>query len=191
LVAKVNEKIKTAGGLEALKAGHVDLLCETITEMIKGGDRVQLQGFGSFHRRVAAAREARNPKTGEKIHVPAKVRLDFQATVAAFELSDEEKKEKGPVIRVVAEQLLLEVVTHDEDKRPYGHSYEEILNRIRAQFEGAKTTVACLRWYAVHMRERGEKVPNRPRATLGSVNFRGQRFYSQVQVCYRSHDGTA
>lgn len=76
-----------------------------------------------------------------------------------------EKKEKGPVIRVVAEQLLLEVVAHDEDKRPYGHSYEEILNRIRAQFEGAKTTVACLRWYAVHMRERGEKVPNRPRAT--------------------------
>ena len=66
--------------------------------------------------------------------------------------------------RVVAEQLLLEVVPHDEDKRPYGHSYEEILNRIRAQFEGAKTTVACLRWYAVHMRERGEKVPNRPRA---------------------------
>lgn len=76
-----------------------------------------------------------------------------------------EKKEKGPVIRVVAELLLLEVVTHDEDKRPYGRSYEEILNRIRAQFEGAKTTVACLRWYAVHMRERGEKVPNRPRAT--------------------------
>lgn len=76
-----------------------------------------------------------------------------------------EKKEKGPVIRIVAEQLLLEVVTHDEDKRPYGHSYEEILNRIHAQFKGAKTTVACLRWYAVRMRERGEKVPNRPRAT--------------------------
>jgi FKBP-type peptidyl-prolyl cis-trans isomerase len=77
----------------------------------------------------------------------------------------EKKEKKGPVIRVVAEELLLEVVTHDEDKRPYGHSYEEILNRIRAQFEGAKTTAACLRWYAVHMRERGEKVPNRPRAT--------------------------
>lgn len=80
-----------------------------------------------------------------------------------------EKKEKGPVIRVVAEALLLEVVTHDEDKRPYGHSYDEILNRIHAQFEGAKTTVACLRWYAVHMRERGEKVPNRPRATPTTV----------------------
>ena len=75
-----------------------------------------------------------------------------------------EKKEKGPVIRHVAEALLLEVVSHDEDKRPYGHSYETVLDRIREQFDGAKTTVACLRWYAVHMRERGEKVPNRPRA---------------------------
>lgn len=75
-----------------------------------------------------------------------------------------EKKEKGPVIRVVAEGLLLEVTHKDEDGRPYGHAYDTILERIREQFDGAKTTVACLRWYAVHMRERGEKVPNRPRA---------------------------
>lgn len=74
------------------------------------------------------------------------------------------KKEKGPVIRVEAERLLLEVVKTDEDKRPWGHSYEYILSTLLAQFPGAKTTVACLRWYAVHMRERGEKVPNRPRA---------------------------
>lgn len=75
-----------------------------------------------------------------------------------------EKKEKGPVIRHVAEALLLEVTHRDEDNRPYGHSYEYILDAIKAQFEGAKTSAACLRWYAVHMRERGEKVPNRPRA---------------------------
>lgn len=75
-----------------------------------------------------------------------------------------EKKVKGPVIRVVAEALLLEVTHKDEDGRPYGHAYDTILERIREQFDGAKTTVACLRWYAVHMRERGEKVPNRPRA---------------------------
>lgn len=80
-----------------------------------------------------------------------------------------EKKEKGPVIRVEAEKLLLEVVKVDDDKRPWGHSYEYILSTLLAQFEGAKTTVACLRWYAVHMRERGEKVPNRPRATPTTV----------------------
>lgn len=81
----------------------------------------------------------------------------------AAKKAEGEKKEKGPVIRSVAEGLLLEVVTHDEEKRPFGHPYEYILDRIREQFDGAKTTVACLRWYAVHMRERGEHVPFRPR----------------------------
>lgn len=83
---------------------------------------------------------------------------------AAKRAEKAEKKEKGPVIRVVAEALLLEVVTHDEDKRPYGHSYDTILSKIHEQFPEGKTSVACLRWYAVHMRERGERVPNRPRA---------------------------
>lgn len=105
------------------------------------------------------------PQAADKKEEPAKPRAKREPKATKATKATKEKKEKGPVIRVVAEQLLLEVVTHDEDKRPYGHSYEEILNRIRAQFEGAKTTVACLRWYAVHMRERGEKVPNRPRST--------------------------
>lgn len=75
-----------------------------------------------------------------------------------------EPKVKGPVIRHEAEKLLMHVEYRDEEGRPYGLSYEGILNRIKEQFEGAKTTVACLRWYAVHMRERGQRVPHRPRA---------------------------
>jgi hypothetical protein len=75
-----------------------------------------------------------------------------------------EKKEKGPSIRSVAEHLLLEVVALDEDKRKVGHSYQTILEKISTQFPGAKTSVACLRWYAVHMRERGVMPPTRPRA---------------------------
>jgi DNA-binding protein HU-beta len=90
LVVKVNEKIKSDPGLESLKPQHVDLLSEAIVEMVKGGDRVTLQGFGSFFRRPQAARVARNPKTGEPIQVSARVRLDFQATVPAFDLTDEE-----------------------------------------------------------------------------------------------------
>lgn len=41
-------------------------------------------------------------------------------------------------------------------------TYEEILMRVHAEFE-CTTSVACLRWYAVRMRERGERVPQRPR----------------------------
>lgn len=75
-----------------------------------------------------------------------------------------EAKPKGPSIRSVAEQLLLQVVGRDEDKRPIGRPYEDILIELRDKFAGCKTTVACLRWYAVHMRERDVKVPSRPRA---------------------------
>lgn len=77
----------------------------------------------------------------------------------------EKKKKKGPIIRAEAEKLLLKVVSYDEEKRPFGMPYEDILVELAKIFPGAKTTVACLRWYAVHMRERGEKVPARPRAT--------------------------
>jgi hypothetical protein len=75
-----------------------------------------------------------------------------------------EKKPKGPVIRAEAEKLLLKVVSREEN-RAYGMPYEAILGELAKTFPDAKTTVACLRWYAVHMRERGEKVPARPRAT--------------------------
>lgn len=99
--------------------------------------------------------------SGEK---PALAPVAEQKRPATRREKSTEKKEKGPVIRVIAEALLLEVVTHDEDKRPYGHPYDVILDKIHEQFPEGKTSVACLRWYAVHMRERGERVPNRPRA---------------------------
>lgn len=75
-----------------------------------------------------------------------------------------EPKPKRISIRSVAEALILEVVGLDENKRKVGHSYEAILAKIKAQYPEAKTSIACLRWYAVHMRERGELPPSRPRA---------------------------
>lgn len=44
---------------------------EAITEAVAGGDKVTLVGFGSFERRDRAAREGRNPKTSEKMDIPA------------------------------------------------------------------------------------------------------------------------
>jgi hypothetical protein len=58
----------------------------------------------------------------------------------------------------------MEVVSIDEGGRKVGLSYAEILDYLHANFQGSKTTVACLRWYAAHMRDRGTLPPNRPRA---------------------------
>jgi DNA-binding protein HU-beta len=44
---------------------------ETIIEAVSEGDKVTLVGFGSFEARERQAREGRNPKTGDKMEIPA------------------------------------------------------------------------------------------------------------------------
>jgi hypothetical protein len=80
-----------------------------------------------------------------------------------------EAKVRGPVIRPVAEALLMQVVGKDDSGRPLGRSYADILEELHGKFPEAVTSVACLRWYAVKMRGKGGKVPNRPRAKPEAV----------------------
>jgi DNA-binding protein HU-beta len=44
---------------------------ETIMDAVAEGEKVTLVGFGSFESRERKAREGRNPKTGEKMEIPA------------------------------------------------------------------------------------------------------------------------
>jgi DNA-binding protein HU-beta len=57
----------------------VEAMLDKITEVLKGGDKVQLTPFGQFRIRDRAARVARNPQTGEPVNVPAKRVLKFTA----------------------------------------------------------------------------------------------------------------
>jgi len=43
------------------------------------GNRLELRDFGIFEPKIRAAREAQNPKTLEKLHVPAKRTVKFKA----------------------------------------------------------------------------------------------------------------
>ena len=44
---------------------------DAIVEAVSTGDKVTLVGFGSFERRDRKEREGRNPKTNEKMVIPA------------------------------------------------------------------------------------------------------------------------
>ncbi|MBA3921559.1 MAG: HU family DNA-binding protein [Nostocaceae cyanobacterium] len=46
-------------------------MLEKIVEAVSTGDKVTLVGFGSFEARSRSAREGRNPKTNEAMHIPA------------------------------------------------------------------------------------------------------------------------
>jgi DNA-binding protein HU-beta len=55
--------------VDATKA--LDAAINAITGAVAGGDSVALIGFGTFKASARAAREGKNPKTGEKLSIAA------------------------------------------------------------------------------------------------------------------------
>ena len=50
----------------------VNIVFDSIADALKSGEKVEIRGFGSFTVREREAREARNPKSGELVTIPAK-----------------------------------------------------------------------------------------------------------------------
>ncbi|MGN1048475.1 MAG: HU family DNA-binding protein [Eubacteriales bacterium] len=57
----------------------VNAVTGAITDALKAGDKVQLIGFGTFEVKARAARQGRNPKTGEKLTIAASKHPAFTA----------------------------------------------------------------------------------------------------------------
>jgi DNA-binding protein HU-beta len=57
----------------------VDGVFDAISAALKKGDEVRLVGFGTFSVSKRAASEGRNPRTGEKIQIPASKQPKFKA----------------------------------------------------------------------------------------------------------------
>ena len=58
----------------------VNAVLGAIANALKNGDKVQLIGFGTFEVKEVAAREGRNPKTGEVIKIDACKKPAFSAS---------------------------------------------------------------------------------------------------------------
>ena len=58
---------------------HFEAFTGTVTEALKGGEEVQITGFGKFEARSRSAREGINPQTKEKMQIPAKRVPSFSA----------------------------------------------------------------------------------------------------------------
>ena len=75
-IAAVAEKaeISKKDSEKALKA-----FVDVVAEQLKAGDKVQLVGFGTFEVSERAAREGRNPQTGETMEIKASKTPKFKA----------------------------------------------------------------------------------------------------------------
>ena len=82
LVAAVAEK---AGISKKDADAAVAAVVASVTDALEKGEKVQLIGFGTFETRARAAKQARNPRTGETMTVPATKVPAFKAGAALKE----------------------------------------------------------------------------------------------------------
>ncbi|EGW53794.1 transcriptional regulator HU subunit alpha [Candidatus Endoriftia persephone str. Guaymas] len=74
------ESIADAADISKAAAGRaLEGMVEAITEALKSGDQVSLVGFGTFSVKERAARQGRNPQTGETIQIAASKTPSFKA----------------------------------------------------------------------------------------------------------------
>ena len=63
----------------------VDTIFDSMIEGLAQGDRIEIRGFGSLAVKHRPAREGRNPKTGETVHIPAKRLPHFKVGKELYE----------------------------------------------------------------------------------------------------------
>jgi integration host factor subunit beta len=73
----------------------VVLFFDEIAEALANNGRIELRGFGSFAVRHRAARQARNPKTGEAVFVKAKATPFFKSGKILRDRLNPPVKKKG------------------------------------------------------------------------------------------------
>ena len=77
LIAKLAERYPQLLARDAELA--VKVILDAMAESLMRGGRIEIRGFGSFALNYRPPRVGRNPKSGEKVQVPAKYVPHFKA----------------------------------------------------------------------------------------------------------------
>ena len=77
LIARLAERFPQLVAKDADFA--VKMMLDAMSEALVRGDRIEIRGFGSFALNYRPPRVGRNPKSGEKVSVPAKWVPHFKA----------------------------------------------------------------------------------------------------------------
>ncbi len=72
----------SAGLSSTAAAAAVDAVFDAVAGAVKARESVAIAGFGTFSAKTRAAREGRNPATGEKIQIKEKTSAAFKPATA-------------------------------------------------------------------------------------------------------------
>lgn len=88
--------IADQAGISKKEAGAAfDAFVSYISETCQSGERCAVPGLGSFNVSQRKAREGRNPRTNEKITIPASKNIRFKAGKDLRDAINAPKKAKG------------------------------------------------------------------------------------------------
>jgi integration host factor subunit beta len=73
----------------------VNTIFDSMIESLKNGDRIEIRGFGSFQVKMREAREGRNPKTGDPVHISAKRTPFFKVGKELKEMVDQSGEQEA------------------------------------------------------------------------------------------------
>lgn len=68
-----------SGLTKADSSRAVEAFISVVTEGLKKGEKITLTGFGTYSVSKRAARDGRNPRTGEVVKIPARNSVSFKA----------------------------------------------------------------------------------------------------------------
>ncbi|MFO7525934.1 MAG: HU family DNA-binding protein [Ignavibacteriaceae bacterium] len=94
--ADIVDRVAAGTGLTKLETeAIIEGFITTVIEALKEGNGIEIRGFGSYKVKKKNARQARNPKTGEQVFVPAHFVPTFKFSKDFKEIVDKGMKEKG------------------------------------------------------------------------------------------------
>lgn len=93
--ADIVDRIAEGTGLTKIETeAVVEGFMTTVAQALEADERIELRGFGSFEVVRRAPRTARNPRTGEEIHVEARYAPVFNVSDALRDSVDEAVREE-------------------------------------------------------------------------------------------------
>lgn len=79
----LTKAIASSANLSSVDAANaVDAVFDAIADAVKKRESIAIAGFGTFSAKTRAAREGRNPATGEKIQIKEKTSAAFKPATA-------------------------------------------------------------------------------------------------------------
>lgn len=103
LIAKLAAHFPQLGAADAELA--VKMILDAMAKSLSQGERIEIRGFGSFGLNYRPPRVGRNPKSGEKVQVPAKYVPHFKAGKELRERVDIENQAQSADDAAGPEQL--------------------------------------------------------------------------------------